>query len=189
MGRRTFGLEIRFLEPPGEQLIPAAGTATALPFADASIDVVLIMDTMEHIPPDLRADALHEAMRVAKRTVVVGGPMGARARDADAKLAASYEKRGLAVPDWLAEHLTERAPDIDDIAEPFRAAGWTVSVEGNENLHGHLTLMRMELSRFWFRVLGRIRRHAPRATMTLARRLRFPPYYSSLVVARRADAA
>jgi len=186
LGRRTFGLEIRFLEPPGEQLVAAAGTATALPFADTSVDVVLIMDTMEHIPPGLRAQALAEAMRVARRAIVVGGPMGPRARDADVKLAATYRKRGLEVPDWLSEHLTERAPDIEDIAEPLRRGGWQVTVRGNENLHGHLALMRLELSAFWFRVLGRIRRRAPRAAMALARTLRFPPYYSSLVVARRA---
>ena len=185
LGRRTFSLEIRFLEPPGPGLLPVAGTATALPFADASVDVVLIMDTMEHIPPPLREQALREAMRVAGRTIVVGGPMGPRAREADVRLAAGYRKRNIAIPDWLAEHLSERAPDVDDIAGPLRDAGWDVGTRGNENLHGHLALMRLELSSFWFRVFGRVRRHLPRPAMAMARALRLPPYYSSLVVARR----
>jgi hypothetical protein len=185
LGRRTLGLEIRFHEPPGPGLVAVAGTATALPFADGSVEVVLIMDTMEHIPDDLRAAALLEAMRVARRTIIVGGPMGHRARSADEKLAGAYRKRGIPLPDWLQEHLVERAPDVEDIAEPMRLAGWEVGARGNENLHGHLALMRLEMHPFWYRVLGRIRRHAPRAAMMVARWLRVPPYYSSVVRARR----
>lgn len=187
--RTVVGLEIRFPGPPGPHLIPVRGTATHLPFADASFDTVLVMDTMEHIPPPLRAGALSEAARVARKTVIVGGPMGAAARKADERLAGAYRKRGLAVPDWLAEHLAELAPDVEDVAGPLRDAGLEVTVRGNENLRAHLALMRAEMRRLPFRVLGRIRRHAPGPAAALARLVRVPPYYSFLVAGRRRSIA
>jgi methyltransferase family protein len=187
--RKVVGLEIRFPGPPGAWLTPVGGSATRLPFADASFDTVLVMDTMEHIPPPLRRMALDEAVRVARKTVIVGGPMGPQAREADERLASAYTKRGLNVPDWLAEHLAERAPDVEDIAGPLRDKGLDVTVRGNENLRAHIALMRAEMRPLAFKVLGRIRRHAPGPAATLARTIRFGPYYSWLVAGRRRSSA
>lgn len=186
--RRTIGLEIRFPGPPGPLLTPVAGSATHLPFADQSVEVVLIMDTLEHVPPELRARCLAEAMRVARTRIIVGGPMGPRARKADERLAAFYRARGIVVPDWLAEHLAERAPDVADVIGPLRAAGWQVRDNGNENARAHLALMKLETRSFWYRALGRVRRHAPGPAAALARALRMPPYYSYVVEATRAQA-
>jgi hypothetical protein len=183
--RPVVGLEIRFYAPPGEWLRPVCGTATDLPFEDRSMDTVLVMDTLEHIPPAMRARCLEEAMRVARRRIIVGGPMGPRARRADEKLAAYYRARALDVPDWLQEHLTERAPDTADVAGTLRLGGWNVRVTGNENAPVHLAIMRAETRRFWFRVFGRLRRHAPGLVEKIARVLRAPPYYSYLVIAER----
>lgn len=187
LGRRTFGLEIRFPGPPGPLLIPVRGTAVDLPFADRSVDVVLVMDTLEHVPSDLRRRCVEEAMRVARSRVIVGGPMGARAETADERLAGFYRKRGIEVPDWLAEHLNEKPPELQEVTEPLRTAGWTVRTKGNENLPLHLALMRAETRPFVYRVLGRIRRHTPAAAAAVARALSFGPYYSYLVEATRSQ--
>jgi hypothetical protein len=183
--RPVIGCEIRFPGPPGPLLVPVAGSATNLPFADRSVDVVLVMDTLEHIPPDLRARCLGEAMRVARARIVVGGPMGPGARGADEQLAAYYRACSIEVPDWLAEHLTERAPDVEDVAAPLRAAGWTVRSRGNENLRAHLMLMKLETKSLPYRVLGRVRRHAPKLAAAMARSISYGPYYSYLVDATR----
>lgn len=185
LGRRVIGLEIRFPEPPGAFLVPCVGTATAVPLANASVDAVLVMDTLEHIPPPHRPAAIAEAMRVARRRVIVGGPMGPRAREADERLAAAHRARGVTVPDWLAEHLIERAPDVADVVGPLRDAGWYVTARGNENLRAHAAMMRLEMHRGWFRLFTTLRRRAPRAVAAVARALRVPPYYSWLVDARR----
>jgi hypothetical protein len=58
-------------------------------------------------------------------------------------------------------------------------------VEGNEHLGTHLALLRFESSRLGGRITERLRRAAPRAAATLARRLRRPPYYSWIVTATR----
>jgi hypothetical protein len=183
--RPTIGLEIRFPGPPGPHLLPVRGTATDLPFADRSVDVVLIMDTLEHIPASLRARCLAEAMRVARRRILVGGPMGERARRADETLARSYERRAQPKPEWLEEHLIEKAPDVGDVVAVLRGGGWDVRARGNENAALHLALMRAETTRFGYRALGRVRRHAPRAAAAVARALSFGPYYSYLVDAAR----
>ena len=185
LGRPVIGLEIRFPEPPNPLLRAVGGTATRLPFADRSIDVVLVMDTMEHIPAALREEALNEAMRVARRRIIVGGPMGPRARGGDERLAAFYRKHAIEVPDWLNEHLTERAPDVQAIAGPLRAGGWRVRARGNENLALHVWLMELETKRFFYRASSKLRRTWPRAASTIARALSVGPYYSWLVDARR----
>lgn len=187
--RPVIGLEIRFPAPPGPWLRAVRGSATDLPFSDASVDSVLVMDTLEHIPPPLRTRCIEEAMRVARRRVLIGGPMGPRARDADVSLAGFYRRRGLPLPEWLAEHLTEHAPDVEAVVAPLRAAGWTVRARGNENAPLHLAIMRAETRSFWYRALGRIRRHAPAVVTAAARALSFPPYYSWLVEAIRPHAS
>jgi SAM-dependent methyltransferase len=179
--RAVIGLEIRFSGPPGAFLIPVRGTASRLPFADASADVVLLVDVLEHVPAASRAQCLDEAMRVARRRIIVGGPIGAPAREADERLASFYRRRGIPTPDWLAEHLAERAPDLEQVTAPLRDAGWAVRWRGNENRPLHLALMRMETRSFWYRALGRARRHLPGTVAAVARSLRLPPYYSYLV--------
>lgn len=184
LGRRCFGLEIRFAATPAPELIACGGSATAIPFKDSSIDIVLVMDTMEHIPPDLRASAVAEACRVARSQVIIGGPMGADSRRADDRLAAYYARTGRAVPEWLKEHLLRRAPDVDEIVDQLRSQGWHAKVEGNENLRAHLRLMRFESTRFGGRITNRLRRHLPGPSAALVRKLSGKgPYYSWLVTA------
>lgn len=185
LGRRGFGLEIRFPAPPAPELIACGGTATALPFRDEAIDRVLLVDTMEHIPQPLRRRTLEEACRVARVEVIVAGPMGADARRGDDELAAFYARTGRPTPAWLLEHLTERAPDVEDLTSVFAELGWRTQVEGNEHLGTHLALLRFEASRYGGRITDRIRRHAPSASAAVARRLRRGPYYSWIVTASR----
>jgi SAM-dependent methyltransferase len=47
------------------------GDITRLPFPDASFDYVIASDIFEHLPPDGLSSALHEAVRLARRGVVL----------------------------------------------------------------------------------------------------------------------
>lgn len=189
LGRTVTGLEIRFPGMPGPLLRPVIGTATHLPFADGCFDVVLVMDTLEHIPPGLRLASIAEAMRVAGRLLVIGGPMGPGARAVDEELASFYRSRGLAVPDWLSQHLEHRAPDVEDVVRPIREAGWSVAAEGNENARQHVALLKLETRRLWNRGFAEVRDRMPGVVAAFARRLRKPPFYSYLVSARREASA
>ena len=51
------------------------GSGAALPFADAAFDIVCAHDTLEHIPQPHRAAFLGEVFRVAKRLVLINGPL------------------------------------------------------------------------------------------------------------------
>lgn len=53
---------------------PVKGDVTQLEFADASIDLVLCAEVLEHIPPALLNAACDEIARVARGTVVIGVP-------------------------------------------------------------------------------------------------------------------
>lgn len=55
-----------------ERLRGAVEDATRLPFADALFDVVAMLEVVEHVPEAMRA--LQEALRVAKRLVVISVP-------------------------------------------------------------------------------------------------------------------
>lgn len=184
--RPCVGLEINFHGVPSPYLIPVAGTATHLPFPDDAFDVVLIMDTLEHVPPILRARCVAEAARVARRMLIIGGPMGADARAADDRIAAAYARREMPLPDWLREHLTERAPDVREVTDWVEAAGWDPVFEPNEGVRAHERLMRFEVTRFGGRITDRLRHHAPKLVLPLARRRPRGAVYSWLVTARPA---
>jgi len=52
-----------------------AADATHLPLPDRSVDAVTLLHLLEHLPPPLGAAALAEAIRVARRRVVVAVPL------------------------------------------------------------------------------------------------------------------
>jgi SAM-dependent methyltransferase len=163
------------------------GDVRALPFGDASFDVVVAVDVLEHVEPADRAVALREMARVARRRVVVAAPAGEAALRSDRQLAASLASP----PPWLEEHLANGLPEPEDLAGPLRALG-TVRVRGNESCAAHVRVTSRELSVVWFlptrlaaRVLAAgLTRDAAWARRAL-RRVRGgdrPPVYRTVVV-------
>jgi SAM-dependent methyltransferase len=89
--------------------------AGALPFEDRSFDVVLLRHVLEHVPEWLMAKALMEAMRTARRAVVLDfyiTPTASEARDNLAR-----PERGYLEMRWT----------VDDIESLVKKAGWPVS--------------------------------------------------------------
>jgi SAM-dependent methyltransferase len=101
------------------------GTATELPFADASYDVVLSLEMMEHLPAEAREPALREMLRVLRPggLLVVTFPAGATAERLDAWLNAAYRRRHGRDHPWAVEHLANGLPDAGEIARLAAAAG------------------------------------------------------------------
>ncbi|MCR5980101.1 methyltransferase domain-containing protein [Gordonia jinghuaiqii] len=58
----------------GVDVDAAVGDATALPYPDDSFDTVTLIHLLEHLDAPAAVDALGEALRVARRRVVVGVP-------------------------------------------------------------------------------------------------------------------
>ncbi|HEY8581492.1 MAG TPA: methyltransferase domain-containing protein [Capillimicrobium sp.] len=107
------------------RLTRVEGTATELPFADASFDVVLSLEMMEHLPAEAREPALREMLRVIRPggRLVVTFPAGATAARLDAWLNAAYRRRHGKDHPWAVEHLANGLPEAEDIARLAASTG------------------------------------------------------------------
>ncbi len=94
------------------------GTATELPLADGSYDVVLSLEMVEHLPSEAREPAFREMLRVLRPggRLIATFPAGATAERLDAWLNAAYRRRHGRDHPWAVEHLVNGLPDADEIA-------------------------------------------------------------------------
>lgn len=109
----------------------AAADAARLPFADAAFDVAVSMDTLEHLPPKVRPEALQEFVRVLKPggVGIVAFPSGQASLDAEAEVAAAYARYTGRQLRWLAEHARHGLPDAKDVAQTLTEAAARHRVE------------------------------------------------------------
>ena len=112
--------------------IPLDGS---LPFPDESFDIVLAMDVLEHVPAERRAHLLAECQRVARRALIIGGPVYSpevvAAERAFAELARTVSGREL---EFLAEHARFGLPQRDDILGALDRRAWYVVTVDNAPL-------------------------------------------------------
>jgi glycosyltransferase involved in cell wall biosynthesis len=115
-------------------IVPIAADGS-LSFPDRSMDVVLAMDVLEHVPKEQRARVIAECRRVARRCVILAGPVHTRevvaAERAFAELARAVSGRDVA---FLEEHARFGLPDADAIAGAFDAEAWRVVTVDNSPL-------------------------------------------------------
>lgn len=70
----AIGLLTAAAQRRGVELDAVVGDATALPFADDSVDTVTLIHLLEHLDEDATTVAMTEALRVARKRVVVAVP-------------------------------------------------------------------------------------------------------------------
>ncbi len=101
-----------------DRLRRVEGTATDLPFEDASFDVVLCLEMVEHLPADQREPAFKEMLRVLRPggRLVATFPAGATAARLDAWLNSAYRRRHGRDHPWAVEHLEHGVPEARDVA-------------------------------------------------------------------------
>ena len=106
----------------------------SLPFADGSMDIVLAMDVLEHVPKPQRAGVIAECQRVAARCVFLGGPVHTTDVVAAERAFAAFAKRisGRDIT-FLEEHARFGLPEIADIVGAF-GEGWHVVTANNSPL-------------------------------------------------------
>lgn len=93
---------------------------TALPFAEASFDIVVSSDVLEHVSPAERRAFVAELCRVARAFVVLGAPFHHPAVEAiEAQLNAFHAARLGADHPWLGEHVAHGLPRLPETLALF----------------------------------------------------------------------
>lgn len=122
-----------------QNVAPTMGDIGALPFADGTFDLVVCMDTYEHIPQRHRHVANREIIRVLRPNgrAVIGFPSGDSAFAAEARIRASYKEQTGGAIRWLDEHVAMGLPDAALVGEDLQAAAagaYSVERTGNAPL-------------------------------------------------------
>jgi SAM-dependent methyltransferase len=120
-------------------VVPCQGDIAALPFPDGAFDIVACIDTFEHLPDSLRANAAREILRVlAPRGVaVVSFPSGNAARKAEEYIRSEYFHYTGQKLRWLEEHAAGGLPDAAAMTSLFAkhpGASRRVTREANANI-------------------------------------------------------
>jgi ubiquinone/menaquinone biosynthesis C-methylase UbiE len=128
---------------------PVVAKGEALPFRSAVFEYTVCMDTLEHVNPSARSAFVRELIRVTKRRLYLGCPMGARAEHEDRGMQRYYAAhRGQSFP-FLDEHVAYGLPRLERVvAEMERVAaleGRPISIrcEPNLNVWVHRLLLRL----------------------------------------------
>jgi hypothetical protein len=89
------------------------GSIISLPFSEKSFSIAASVDVLEHLPPDIRHQAISELVRVARDAVIIAFPCGSQARQIDESFAARLNQSDKSQPKWLDEHLQHLYPRLD----------------------------------------------------------------------------
>jgi hypothetical protein len=133
------------LEPSSERPL-VLGDGSALPFADASFDVVAAFDTLEHVPVALRAKFVRECRRVAKQYVILAGPYQSPSVEEAERILQQFLKKKLEVEHrYLEEHRHNGLPIRAEVESQLRELGAEVASLGHGNLERWLALISMSM--------------------------------------------
>lgn len=91
--------------------IIAAGTY--LPFKNKSFDLVVSLDTIEHLPAKNRPQFISESLRVAQKQVIIAAPMGTAAHQQAEMNLAKFHPRDR----YIQEHIKYGLPTLIDIKD------------------------------------------------------------------------
>lgn len=116
-----------------------------LPFADGTFDLVVTLDTLEHVPPDRRDGLLTEAVRVSRGYVLVVCPCATPGvPEADAALLSFVRQRfgeEFETVGVLQEHLGFGHPEPDKVLASLRRTGADVEQFPSGRLDRWLPMM------------------------------------------------
>lgn len=126
-GRQSVTLDVSRNPLPGY----LRGRGDALPFRNASFDVVCSVDVLEHVPPGARALVVRQTMRAARRAVILAAPFASPEVDRAEALVSGFISRACGyVQGQLHEHRELGWPDLAATVREIEAAGWTARVFG-----------------------------------------------------------
>ncbi|MHB1004362.1 MAG: methyltransferase domain-containing protein [Chloroflexota bacterium] len=118
------------------------GSGAELPFRDAAFDLVISLDTLEHVAPGRRCEFAGELHRVAAEAVALTAPFASPETLFAEGLLYEFIKSTLGADhDQLREHVALGLPDLDEYLAKTRALGAEVVALPSGNVHVWLFLM------------------------------------------------
>lgn len=118
------------------------GSGAELPYRDASFDVVMAHDTLEHVPEGLRESFLAELVRVSRGTIIINGPVHTDETAAlETRIMRFSERALLWENEYLKEHIEEGLPPSKQIKGALERAGLSVVGVPNGSLSMWLVMM------------------------------------------------
>lgn len=106
----------------------AIADGSRLPFPDESFDVVISLDTLEHVPPGRRSDFCSELRRVTKDLVVLSAPFADPQVELAEEALNSFVRARFGDFPTLDEHSEHGLPDLGFATEALGSDGFSVDV-------------------------------------------------------------
>jgi len=133
-------------------LTPVDSSVLETPFADRSRPCVISVDMLEHLPPNLRQQAVDELVRIAGRLLVLAVPSGPAAEAHDREAADAFRAARAADFRYLTEHVENGLPTPAQLKGYLRAAVEKLGREATITLVPNANLrMRAFITRRWVR--------------------------------------
>jgi hypothetical protein len=118
------------------------GDGTALPFSDASFDLVASLDTLEHLPLTSRLRMIDECVRVSCRGVILIAPFSIPETRVAEDLLFEFIRRALgAEHEQLREHVLNGLPELNTVEAHLRDLGYPYLVRPSGYVHRWLVMM------------------------------------------------
>lgn len=158
-------------------LWPVRGSGAHLPLASGTCDIVVCIDTLEHLTGEQRPEVINELFRIVKDGgwVMVGAPCGEEARRCEERVNALYKQKVGQDHHILIEHLENRFSTVREMAHWIEEAAtkhlgrYGLKAEGNVNLE------------LWYRLQLLLLLERPIPLLSQFQRLTFQPLFPLLV--------
>lgn len=125
--RKVIGLDVVFGSLENDLLQKVGYNGSRFPFDDNKFDLVIGVDSLEHIAKDKRQEFINEIARVAKKAVIVVVPSGIEAYELDKELADYFNNIHGYYDTYLSEHIENGLPENNEVFELFKNAAKIVN--------------------------------------------------------------
>jgi hypothetical protein len=144
------GLDVVFNGPVAPTLNPILHSGDRLPFADASYDVVISVDMLEHVPEQKRPEVIGELLRVARKRVFLAVPCGKAAQEHDSSLDQLYQRARGERYHFFAEHVDLGLPRKEELQQCIAASAGALGLSVSTAVYGNVNLkVRSFFMRVW----------------------------------------
>src|SRR3989344_6054350 len=132
LNQSFMGIDVDFSGPQWPAMKRIIASAKKLPFADHSFDIVICVDTLEHITPRLRQRVIAELLQVTKSHLILAFPSGGPASQQDKNMHELYFRRffGQQFP-FLQEHIKYGLPDAGQVYRWLKPFGHVETTTGH----------------------------------------------------------